>query len=82
MKVQTFLRHEPRLREGDGAAFWQKWMQRMKDLHLNTHDLGMLTGGWKCYHMHQTGLDLNVVLTCMESVNTSEQDKSHLCTGS
>ena len=40
-----------------------------------THDLGILTSGWKRYPMHQTGSYLNIVLTHTENLSTSEQYK-------
>ena len=30
---------------------------------IPTHDLGISTGGWTRYQLHQTGLDFNIVLT-------------------
>ena len=45
-------------------ALFEKRKQQAKNLmiRISTHDLGIATSGWTRYQMHQTGLDLNVVL--------------------
>ena len=67
-KAQTILRHEPHLREPDGARSWPKLTQRRCDPYPNTR-----TWMFSTWLDDQAGLDLNSALTHMENLSTSEQ---------
>ena len=40
-------------------------------IRIPTHDLGISTSSWKRHQMHQTGFELNIVLTHAESARLS-----------
>ena len=52
-KAHTVLRHEPRLRAMDGAAYCPTLTQILYDPSPK-HDLVFSTSGWKRNQMHQT----------------------------
>ena len=68
-KAQNILRHELHFREPDGAASLPTLMRRMFDYNHNTRL------GWTRYQLHQTGLEMNIVLAHMKDLSTSEQYK-------